>query len=730
MKVKEFFKRLDYRHYICLVITLGFVACTVFLFPSAFGRVVEGGRDLGLSVAYYFCELFRIPYTFTPTVNELPTFSMPSWSPLPPTWEEFQAAWGEYWRLWASKENFLGYLSLLGKIVRQGSLALIVLLPFVFLGVLLVRLLYKTPNNRYDRDSLPLRIWKIVMRYTFVPVKAWCASFLAFLRRTKYPAVWLAIWVFNFNGFAVVLEAFAYYFYFVFSFDFVNLYRQVYKLFLDLVPMLLFVPPWAVAVIALFLFDKIRKRIAERRLSHFERKNRGFINARPIVTMIVGTMGTGKTTMLTDMCLSAEVMFRDKAFELLLENDLKFPNFPWISFENELRAAIAYHTVYNLATCRAFVRKKRKRFEKHGSTARQLYGYDLGRYGGSYDDALKVVSVWDVLETYAQLYFIYVMESSLLVSNYSIRTDLILQDLGNFPLWDSDFFSRDSRRLEAFSRHAHILDFDMLRIGRTVVENNVYRNAFEFGVVAVTEIGKERRNMFELKETKKKDDEVNQKNDGFNDCLKMARHRAVVDNFVFLKIIADEQRPSSLGADARELFDIIHIRSRSDDALAMPFFSLEDLIYQWLYERFKSAYSKYRFLRGDNTLAIYLLKNLTAALRRYYVRIYNRYAFNCLAVEIEDGTLEGGISSTNRYYLMWKKIYSMRFATDSTAGFFEERALRSSVGLNDVSAYEGVRATWEELSRQGSFMFAEWQKWNKTDDIDAHEACDKFRGDL
>lgn len=721
MRIKAFFRSLDYRHYLAVLITCGFAACTVFLFPSAFGRIADGARDLGLSVAYYFCELFQIPYGFTPTVNDLPSFSLPAWSPLPATWEAFQVAWVRYWQLWASKETFFGYLSMLLGGMRSFSYFLIVVLPFAVIALFLFRWSIKRPNNDYNQDSRPLRIWKAVMGRTYVPAKAWLREFWDFLKEKKYFAVWVVIWIFNFNGFTIFLEALAYYFYFVFSFDVVNLYRQVYKLFLDLAPMLFFIPLWAWVPIVLFIVDKFRKKIARMRLNHFERRNRGFINARPIVTMVVGTMGTGKTTMLTDMCLSTEVMFRDKAFELLLENDLKFPSFPWICFENELRRAIAYHTVYNLATCRTFVRKKRARYEKHGNTALQLYGYDIARYGDIYDDALKSSSLWDVLETYAQLYFIYVMESSLLISNYSIRTDLILQDLGNFPLWDSDFFGRDSRRLEAYSRHAHILDYDMLRIGKTVVENNAYRNAFEFGVVAITEIGKERRNMFELKETKKKDEEVNQKNDGFNDCLKMARHRAVVDNYVFLKIIADEQRPSSLGADARELFDIIHIRDRSADALAMPFFSLEELAYSWLYGKFAGAYAKYRFLRGDNTLAMHLFKTVTATLRQYYVRTYNRYGFNCLTVEIEDGALEG-VYTKNRYYLLWKKIYSMRFATDSTAGFFEERALRSSVGLNDVTVYGSVRATWAELSRQGSFMIGDWLKWNSADTTGADKA--------
>ena len=60
-----------YRHYIAIVITLGFIACFL-LFPLALGRLIEGGRDFGLSVAYYVCEIFDIPCIITPTVNDMP----------------------------------------------------------------------------------------------------------------------------------------------------------------------------------------------------------------------------------------------------------------------------------------------------------------------------------------------------------------------------------------------------------------------------------------------------------------------------------------------------------------------------------------------------------------------------------------------------------------------------------------------------------------------------------
>ena len=92
------------------------------------------------------------------------------------------------------------------------------------------------------------------------------------------------------------------------------------------------------------------------------------------------------------------------------------------------------------------------------------------------------------------------MQSSLIVANYSRRTDNAQISGGNFPLWLTDFFSGCDRRA---SRYAHILDFDVLRLGRKVMENNPKAGSFEFGVVGITEIGKERGNNLELKEVKK-----------------------------------------------------------------------------------------------------------------------------------------------------------------------------------------------------------------------------------
>ena len=697
-------RRFDYRHIICIIITLGFAACAVFVFPSVLGRLIEGGRDFGLSVAFYFCELLQVPHNISPTVNNMPNMGgvFPA-LPIAEDWEQFKADFSAYWRLWANGDNFLSYLSFLGILLYKICVIILLLTPVIVLAIVLLKRYLKNQNNDYDKDSRPLKIAKQISRYTYHPVKNWLVGFFGFVCEHKpYWVAWLCMWAYNFNLFTVVLEFFAFYFYFVVSFDFASIYRQVYKLFLDLYVPATFIPLWAWAVIALVLFDKFRKSIAYARLNHYERRNRGFINARPIVYMVCGTMGKKKTTAITDMALSQEVMFRDKAFEKILENDLKFPFFPWVNLENELRRAMDYHAVYNLATVRKFIAKKAARWQKSPCRER-LFNYDYERYGLTYDDKLKTVDIWQVVETYAQLYFIYIIQSSLLIANYSVRVDGLLSDLGNFPLWNSEFFKRDSRLLASYSRHAHILDFDSLRLGRKVIENNRNADNFEFGVVVITEVGKERGNAVENQDVKKKDETTNRKNDLFNSWLKMVRHSATVDNFPFVRVITDEQRPESWGADARDLCEIVHIRESGETRLAMPFFSLAELLYGWIFGKFAELYYQYRYIRSDNTLSMYLLKMVTAKIQHYYTGIYNRFGYCALRVQIESGTQDGQISE-NKYYLSSKKIYSKRFSTDCFSDFFTEKALRSPVGIDDLREYATEKATFAELGLQNSYF--------------------------
>ena len=718
-------------HVVCAVITLCFVLLGVLVFFGAVGRIIEAVRDLGLSVAYYFCELFFIPHNITPTVNtfpKIPFFNFIGGAeapdiPIPEDWQTFADNWSVYWQLWASGENFLAYLSSFEQLLIILSQSLLIIVPAILIAYILFSRLLKNQNNDYDKDSRPLQIFKRVSSVTYRPVRAWLLRFLGFVRDNGiYWKTWLALWLFYFNIFTIFLEFIAFYLYFVVSFDFTTIYRQVYKLLLDLWTGLTFFPLWVWAIAVIVFLSFMARKVAYSRLRHDERKNRGFLNERGVVTIVGGVMGAGKTAFITDMALSAEVQLRDQAFEIILECDLKFPYFPWCNLENELKRAITFHQVFSVPSCVKWVERKAMRW--HKSPCREkIFNYDYERYGLQCDDKLEVSDIWAVIKDYACSYFIYTVQSSLLLANYSIRVDNLYSDLGNFPLWNSDFFSRDSRMQEAYSRHAHILDFDMLRLGKILLKDNPNRNAFGFGVYVITEIDKERKNTPELSEVKRNTDECNQKNDFFNVLLKMSRHACVIANRVFVKVLADLQRFGSLGGDVRELGEVVTIEAQSEIVPVLPFFSpfhFFALLYDWLFSRFINLYTRYRYIRADNTLSMYLFKGLTAVMQRHYTAVCNTFGCGILSLSVESGKMDGEQLS-RRWYKMPKKVYANRYSTDCLAGIFERRAAQNNVGLDDLREYAGGRATWEELQLQHSFFQNDMELVNRSAEIDVAE---------
>ena len=694
-----------------IALTTVFILFGVFVFGVAYQRIFEALIDLYGGFKYYLCVLFGLPTNDLPSVTDYSKV-MERTTILPSDFESFKVNAIMYFSMLFNKENFLSWLSATGAKVSVWAKVLIILLPCVVVLIIVVKRIYATPNTRHNKDTFPLRIYKVVTRYTIEPLKRFLRQYFEFIKQhNSIWIIWLIIWDFNLNFATVITEFFAFYFYFAVSFDFKAIYTQIVKLFIDLQVIVKHVPLWIILIFVWLIFERWRKNLATAKLRRMENANRGFINDLPIVSMTCGSMGKKKTTIITDMALSQEVMFRNIAYGKLQETDMKFPNFGWIAFEMELRKCMEYGTVYNLATVKEWIKVKRARYEKHYNDLLQLYGYDSERYGLYYRDGLKTSYIFDVLSTYAQLYFIYVIQSSLIVTNYSIREDNRLIDGGNFPIWSTDFFSKNPRP----SRHAHILDFDILRLGKKVLENNPNAGSFEFGVVAITEVGKERGNNLELKEVKKGTEETNQKNDLFNSWLKMCRHSATVDNYPFIKVFTDEQRPSSWGADARELCDIVHIVSSGNTRLALPFFTIEDMLNECLFNRFINLYEDFRFNRGDNTLLIYLLKKVTAFVYRRNTVIYNTYGYSISNIEKERGTMDGK-TEKKKYYLMNKKIYSQRFSTDCFSDYFNELAKGTHIGMNDYTEYATEKASVQELKRQNSYFINSLYTSNEKDE--------------
>jgi hypothetical protein len=323
-------------------------------------------------------ELCGFEGTISPTVNDYPHYpffgfdssTAPS-VPIPETLLEFKENWSAYWRLWATWSNVAAYLRRLSDVLYYLSRFLLLALPIFVLFVLLSRRILQTENNDYGKESKSVKAFKRLSDVTYRPVKAFVSSMIEFLKaHSVYPKIWLALWFFYFNAFTIVIEFIAYYLCFIISFDVVSLYRQFYKLFLDLWTVFEFIPVWVWVIIGIIVLDIISRKQAYATLSHRERRNCGFINERGVVTTVYGVMGVGKTKLITDMGLSKEKLLRDQAFEIILECDFKFPYFPWINLENELKKATEYHVCFSVPSVRKWVNKKYRRWQKSPTSSR------------------------------------------------------------------------------------------------------------------------------------------------------------------------------------------------------------------------------------------------------------------------------------------------------------------------------------------------------------------------
>jgi len=723
MAIKQWLKRIkniDYRHYVSFVITLGVIALGIFCFPNAIPRLLEACRDFGTSFAYYFCELFMDVNPIVPTVNEIQSWqwAQSRYQPLkilPFTWEEFKVMWGQYWRIFANWQNVKAYFAGFGKVLSYIVIGILTVAPFLLVLYIFFNRSLKTENNDYDKETKVLRFCKLISQYTYQPIKRFIFDYICFLRENRY---WWKIWLFAFmlyfNALTIIVEFIGFFLYFVISFDFVNIYRQVYKLMLDLTPAIRFIPVILWVLIGIWLLSYLARKRAFRELDHRERRNRGFLNERGVMSTLYGPMGAGKTKNMTCMAMSTEVEFRDMAFEIILESDFKFPHMNWATLEQDFKQAVANHDVFSISTVEVWVRQRRDIWCNE-PTKDNVWGYDFERYGETYDDNLKVVHLWDVIEEYVKAYFIYTIESSLLISNYSIRVDNLLEDIGNFPQWNTDFFHRDSRLIDSYSRHSHILDFDMLRLGKRMVEENPNRFAFGFGVYIISEIDKERKNTPDLQHVKRDSDECNQKNDLFNALVKMSRHRCVIANRVFVRFYADLQRPESLGADARELGEIIYIEESSEMTPLLPFYSpfyIFEALFSWLFGRFVNLYYRFRFVRSDKTATMHFLKSITAFLKRYRERTCNLFGSSVVKLSVESGRMDGERKEC-KYFIQSKKIYAKRYSTDCLSGIFESYAMDNTVGIDDLIEYATELGTDEENLLQNSHFQKEVHSYNQ-----------------
>lgn len=693
-------RRLAVYHVLSGVMFVGIVALlrSVPAYRYSLFRFSESFRSLGRSLWYLLADLFgsdRIPLQ---TVNdavseEIKAFGGVDFSAF---YGNIKAIWGEF----RNGENFAYFgawlLYCIVKILYYGCYVFL----FGIFGYIPILIFSDEVNNDYNRDTVPLALFK---RFVARPVAALVLAvrdFLLWWMASFWRGLSLLCVLFALNVWTILAGFLAWYFYFVVTVDLSSVVVQFEKLYYDLCLTFRGAPLWVFLALALWLFLRWRKERALKFLRHQERQNTGLQNEMPICIFFTAPPRTGKTTMITAMALTFSAEFRRAALELMEKNALRFPRFPWILLEKDLQDAIRRHRVYNLATVRERVRAHAELFLLD-PRPEHIWYYDLEKYPLTYDDGLWVKNLFEIIESYCQEYFIYFLETSLLVGNYSVREDYRIEDVGNLPRVDTDFFEREPGEAKEISHYAHVIDFDMCRLGKKMAEDNAHSGGLEFGVVLISEVDKERKNDLRLKETKIKDEECNQKNDLFNEWLKMAGHAATVDGYCFLRVLTDAQRPSSWGADARELSTVAHVCKKGEPSNALAFFWIEDAVISKYLHWFVEAHREERFRRGDHTLLGWLGMGLAGALARYRERQVNQYGYFLQPLELESGTLDH-VTEPKKYTVSFKKVYSHRFGTDCFKAISETQAMRCPTGLNDLASYSDIYPTFAELEEQNS----------------------------
>lgn len=690
------------------------------LFSGSLLRLLEALRDVCLSVWAYIC--FIVDIDVDVTVTELSAISLYDMGILPETWEQFIIRMQLYGSALINGESFLTFFTALGNVLHDVVLVMYALVLVIGILVLVSGNLRDSVNNNSE-DSKPLKFIKKISAVTWHPIKRCFKQFVQFLK--EYPIYYkIAFWltIYTFNILTIIIEGIAFLFYFVISLDFINIFIQARKLFFDLALPVTKIPGIVWALVALIIYDVWRKKHANEKLDDAESTDEELIKQLPIASLICGPMNTKKTTFATDISITLNKIFRDVALEKLIENDLKFPDFPWINFERCLQYGMQAHTIYNLASVKKFVKKLKTLNVKNNVpqglmlSLRQNYGYtyndcvfgyDVKHYGFTYWDNLEEKTLYDVLEIYGQLYFLYVINSSLIISNYSVRIDSFLVDMGNFPVWDNDFFRKDAEAVKSHTRRSHIIDYDALRLGLRVIKDNKFKDSIDFGIILITEIGKERGNQYTVrgKNVINGIEQTTQNNDLFNVDVKMCRHRATIDNYPFVAFIMDEQRASSLNADLKELCDVLYIFESSEFNFITPVFAPDELLYNVTTPLFNNFYIKDRINKAGDNVIRHLFKKIYRSIQYHYVKLYNQYSACTLTYTVQDGKGDS-TAKKKKYRLLKKKIHAGRFATDAYAGFYYEKTKYSKAGFADLPEYVDKTATLSELTSQNSY-FAE-----------------------
>lgn len=716
---------------ICIVSAILF---GVFYFGKPIAhRFVQTLKDVWNSFAAYVTLLFTgADGAITPTVQIFPE-DMDAILPL--TWEELLEALYRFWDRFTNWKIILSYLWMVfEKIALALSWISLFILPAFLIG-LLIFLIYRKKDTRHNEDTRPLRGFKKMRDRAWIPFKGAVFAFNRFMKRHWwYLLVMALIWAYNVNILAIANEVLAYLFYVSWAGDFSafsNILIQAAKLAVDLTVVQNFIPGWIWFLIGYKLLDIWRKHIGRNRLKKCIEADMEFIDKYPGALFVTGKQRSKKTSMLTMLKILFERRFREAADKRLLQRDAQFPFFPWINLEKFIQRNRSEHKIFMLYHCRKFIRKLRtihaledtKRRARYLALLKKEYGYGWDdcffgydtSYGLEYNDGLTHVHLFEAMEMYSQLFFIYSQTSPLDLSNLSIREDFTWRDHGNFPVFDGDLLGRDAGESTKASKYSHVIDFDAFRPGLKFDPDNPNRDAVEYGIGVVQEVDKERKNSkTRAASGNKADGELGiatQDNDGFEIDLKVRGQVALVDFYDFWVWLIDAQRVGDLGASNADLTNQVFIKGRAKEALKIPFFEVEETLFGLVTAIYNKIHRFFRSRKGSNTLFHHLIKLAYEPIWKAHDRVEKEFTVWKLDTKVTDG---GDNEELGRdgFWILSYVTYRARFASDVCKAFYEYRFARSKRGIDDIPCYTAIETDVKMMMAQNSYFTEDMTVYN------------------
>ncbi len=593
------------------------------------------------------------------------------------------------------------YFTFLGDI-SQGFLTvlLILLLIIVLIPVYILIKEQIFRENGKKGDSKSLVRYKSFEKKFIAPAIDWFKVEINFIKSCRFHKAfkWIFIieMVYLTNALPFAVSLFSGLYFFLLSFDLKGLFEAVFALFVFVLDLIKIFTIPGLIIIFFIVFYLVRKSFAYKKLNRLESYNRVFINELGILTGIFGTPGAGKTQLVTDMSLSSLAMMRDDALAILNEVHLLFPQFPFVKLEKWIDKQ---HFKNKVQAKNAFM----SYFAKH---KRSIFGYKLDLKNSYVYDSLKIHFIGDDILDYTMAYFLY--RSSMMISSYSVRIDRDEMNIGHFSIYANNYFKTDGSEL-ANPLYSKVLDYDAFRTGRKFVFNNPYSNLLDGCVCSISEISKERGNTLENKELKKMDLEANQKNDGFNETLKLIRHLTTIRYRCFFKGYWDDQRLGSLGTDVNSLCEsnIWMEKNKAEYKSAFPLFWIIPMILEAVINAYKNFYVKFRFYRDDKTIFTYLYSKLAKACNIHLLRYVNTFGYRVQPLKLSHGSIDGSIGvdeGNHKYFLMNKKIFADRYSTACYEAFRYEEKINATHGINERPAFSSLVASLDELKSEHSYF--------------------------